>query len=157
METYFDSHLDLLQRRLAKTSDRLKSRAEERLKDIKKDMLKKDGVLKIVGPTNAQLERELQRYKLKVRTCAASVPCLSEYRSLRSRRSPSACSQSLRHGTPPKSSVQERKSRSSLVSCPSLSLLCCSGWPQSTCFTSVVVRLESQGSNCAVGSMSRTR
>ena len=70
METYFDSHLDLLQRQLAKTSDRLKMRAEERLNDIKKEVLK-DSVLKIMPTSNVQLERELQRYKLKVRTCAA--------------------------------------------------------------------------------------
>ncbi|KAL7282194.1 hypothetical protein ACG7TL_003663 [Trametes sanguinea] len=65
METYFDSHLDLLQRNLAKTSDRLKMRAEETLNDIKKDMLK-DGMFKIMPASSTQLERELQRYKLKV-------------------------------------------------------------------------------------------
>ncbi|TBU32011.1 hypothetical protein BD311DRAFT_655358 [Dichomitus squalens] len=65
METYFDSHLDLLQRHLAKTSDRLKMRAEETLQDLKKDVLK-EGVLKIMPTSNMQLERELQRYKLKV-------------------------------------------------------------------------------------------
>ena len=71
METYFDSHLDLLQRHLAKTSDRLKMRAEETLQDLKKDVLK-EGVFKIMPSSNLQLERELQRYKLKVRTCAAN-------------------------------------------------------------------------------------
>ena len=75
METYFDSHLDLLQRQLAKTSDRLKMRAEERLNDIKKEVLK-DSVLKIMPTSNVQLERELQRYKLKVRTCAPRGPTL---------------------------------------------------------------------------------
>ena len=79
METYFDSHLDLLQRQLAKTSDRLKLRAEERLNDIKKDVLKngvlKNGVFKTTA-SNIQLERELQRYRLKVRTCAACEPLL---------------------------------------------------------------------------------
>ncbi|OJT13348.1 hypothetical protein TRAPUB_10114 [Trametes pubescens] len=65
METYFDSHLDLLQRNLAKTSDRLKMRAEETLNDIKKDVLK-DGRFKIMPSSSVQLERELQRYKLKV-------------------------------------------------------------------------------------------
>ena len=69
METYFDSHIDLLQRNLAKTSDRLKMRAEETINDIKKDVLK-DGVFKIMPASSVQLERELQRYKLKVRTCA---------------------------------------------------------------------------------------
>ncbi len=72
METYFDSHLDLLQRNLAKTSDRLKLRAEATLNDLKKKDVLKDGPLKLVpAATNIQLERELQRYKLKVRTCAA--------------------------------------------------------------------------------------
>ena len=71
METYFDSHLDLLQRRLAQTSDRLKLRAEARLNDLKKDMLKDANFKQLVSSnTNLQLERELQRYKLKVRTCA---------------------------------------------------------------------------------------
>nr|VWO99654.1 N/A [Ganoderma boninense] len=65
METYFDSHLDLLQRNLAKTSDRLKLRAEETLQDLKKDVLK-DGVLRIMPSSNIQLEREVQRYKIKV-------------------------------------------------------------------------------------------
>ncbi|KAH9850061.1 hypothetical protein C2E23DRAFT_870278 [Lenzites betulinus] len=65
METYFDSHLDLLQRNLAKTSDRLKMRAEETLNDIKKDVLK-DTVFKRLPSSSVQLERELQRYKLKV-------------------------------------------------------------------------------------------
>ena len=71
METYFDSHLDLLQRHLAKTSDRLKLRAEETLQDLKKDVLK-DGVFRIMPSSNIQLEREVQRYKIKVRTCAGS-------------------------------------------------------------------------------------
>ncbi|KAI0774013.1 hypothetical protein C8Q74DRAFT_1200643 [Fomes fomentarius] len=67
METYFDSHLDLLQRNLAKTSDRLKLRAEATLNDLKKKDVLKDGPLKLVpAATNIQLERELQRYKLKV-------------------------------------------------------------------------------------------
>ncbi|KAI0824677.1 hypothetical protein BC628DRAFT_1322058 [Trametes gibbosa] len=65
METYFDSHIDLLQRNLAKTSDRLKTRAEETLNEIKKDVLK-DGVFKRLPSSSVQLERELQRYKLKV-------------------------------------------------------------------------------------------
>ncbi|KAI0370166.1 hypothetical protein BV20DRAFT_966770 [Pilatotrama ljubarskyi] len=65
METYFDSHLDLLQRSLAKTSDRLKMRAEETLNDLKKDVLK-ERVFKVMPASSNQLERELQRYKLKV-------------------------------------------------------------------------------------------
>ncbi|KAI1789008.1 hypothetical protein LXA43DRAFT_600403 [Ganoderma leucocontextum] len=65
METYFDSHLDLLQRHLTKTSDRLKMRAEETLQDLKKDVLK-DGVFRIMPSSNIQLEREVQRYKIKV-------------------------------------------------------------------------------------------
>ncbi|KAM5534871.1 hypothetical protein V8D89_011426 [Ganoderma adspersum] len=65
METYFDSHLDLLQRHLAKTSDRLKLRAEETLQDLKKDVLK-DGVFRMMPSSNIQLEREVQRYKIKV-------------------------------------------------------------------------------------------
>ncbi|EMD40466.1 hypothetical protein CERSUDRAFT_111065 [Gelatoporia subvermispora B] len=59
METYFDSRIDLLQRSWAKHSDRLKMRAEERLQEL----LKRD-VFKITA--NNQLEREAQRFKLKL-------------------------------------------------------------------------------------------
>ena len=76
METYFDSHLDLLQRNLAKTSDRLKLRAEETLQDLKKDVLK-DGVLRIMPSSNIQLEREVQRYKIKVGERAPEAALLS--------------------------------------------------------------------------------
>ena len=41
METYFDSHLDLLQRQLSKHSDRLKMKAEEKFNNV----LKKNDVL----------------------------------------------------------------------------------------------------------------
>ena len=61
METYFDSHLDLLQRRLSKQSDKLKMRAEETFNDV----FKKD-LFKIKAPSG-DLEREMQKFKLKVR------------------------------------------------------------------------------------------
>ncbi|KAI0722165.1 hypothetical protein C8T65DRAFT_628437 [Cerioporus squamosus] len=66
METYFDSHVDLLQRQLAKTSDRLKSKAEATINDLKKDVLKDAKFNKFVPASSLQLERDLQRYKLKV-------------------------------------------------------------------------------------------
>ena len=76
METYFDSHLDLLQRQLVKTSDRLKMRAEATLNDLKKKEVLKDNNFKLIHASNLQLEREMQRYKLKVRTCAPRGPTL---------------------------------------------------------------------------------
>lgn len=65
METYFDSHIDLLQRRLSKQSDKLKMRAEETFNDVfKKDVFKKD-LFKIKAPSG-DIEREMQKFKLKV-------------------------------------------------------------------------------------------
>ncbi|KAH9947308.1 hypothetical protein B0H21DRAFT_692213 [Amylocystis lapponica] len=60
METYFDSRLDLLQRRLAKHSDKWKMKAEETLHE----MFKKD-VFKIKPTSSNNFEKELQKYKLK--------------------------------------------------------------------------------------------
>lgn len=56
-ETYFDSHVDLLQRKLQKHSDRLKMKAEEtfKIKDLSGDLLAEN------------LEREIKNLKLKVR------------------------------------------------------------------------------------------
>ncbi|CAL1701595.1 unnamed protein product [Somion occarium] len=62
METYFDSRLDLLQRQLSKHSDRLKTKAEETFNDVfKKDVLKK-----IKSPSGDNLDREMQKFKLKM-------------------------------------------------------------------------------------------
>ncbi|KZP13096.1 hypothetical protein FIBSPDRAFT_921728 [Athelia psychrophila] len=64
METYFDSHLDLLQRRLQKHSDRLKSKAEEALKFRSPsgvDLLNKDLLTE-------NFDREVNKFKLKVST-----------------------------------------------------------------------------------------
>ncbi|KAI0080689.1 hypothetical protein K474DRAFT_1589163 [Panus rudis PR-1116 ss-1] len=71
METFFDSRLDLLQRRLSKHSDRLKIKAEETLDNVlKKDIFKKDVFTKIKSPSgdlvSDNLERELQKFKLKM-------------------------------------------------------------------------------------------
>ncbi|KAI0751457.1 hypothetical protein C8Q80DRAFT_1098040 [Daedaleopsis nitida] len=74
METYFDSHLDLFQRNLVKTSDRLKMRAEAKLNEFKKKEMLRDGPLKLVpASSNLQFERELQKYKLKVSQRLLSV------------------------------------------------------------------------------------
>lgn len=71
VETYFDSHVDLLQRKLQKHSDRLKLRAEEtfKIKDLKiKDLKLKDLSIKdLSGDVLAEnLEREIKGFKLKV-------------------------------------------------------------------------------------------
>jgi len=56
METYFDSHLDLLQRQIQKHGDRLKTKAEEALKKRAQ-----------TGDVLAEnLEREVKNFKLKV-------------------------------------------------------------------------------------------
>lgn len=62
VETYFDSHVDLLQRKLQKQSDKLKSAAEEafkirdlKIKDLSGDLLAEN------------LEREIKSFKVKVR------------------------------------------------------------------------------------------
>ncbi|KAG5715223.1 hypothetical protein E4T56_gene3012 [Termitomyces sp. T112] len=57
IETYFDSHVDLLQRRLQKHSDRLKMKAEEtkfKLKDFSGDVLAEN------------FDREIKNFKVKV-------------------------------------------------------------------------------------------
>lgn len=74
METYFDSRLDLLQRNLAKHSDRLKIKADKAFQE----MFKKDFVNKLKSPSGEiladNLEREMQKFKLKVRVLDAFIP-----------------------------------------------------------------------------------
>ena len=67
IETYFDSHVDLLQRKLQKHSDRLKLKAEEtfKIKDLKLGDLK---IKDLSGDLLAEnLEKEIKSFKLKVR------------------------------------------------------------------------------------------
>ncbi|KJA24609.1 hypothetical protein HYPSUDRAFT_117309, partial [Hypholoma sublateritium FD-334 SS-4] len=78
VETYFDSHVDLLQRKLQKHSDRLKMRAEEtfKIKDLKiKDLKLKDLSIKdLSGDVLAEnLEREIKSFKLKVSARVTSL------------------------------------------------------------------------------------
>jgi hypothetical protein len=56
VETYFDSHVDLLQRKLQKHSDRLKMRAEEtfKIRDLSGDVLAEN------------FDREFKNFRLKV-------------------------------------------------------------------------------------------
>lgn len=59
VETYFDSHVDLLQRKLQKHSDKLKMAAEEAFKDLK--------IKDLSGDLLAEnLEREIKAFKVKV-------------------------------------------------------------------------------------------
>ncbi|KDR83510.1 hypothetical protein GALMADRAFT_55275 [Galerina marginata CBS 339.88] len=73
VETYFDSHVDLLQRKLQKHSDRLKMKAEETFKlgDLKiKDLKIKD----LSGDLLAEnFEREIKSFKLKLSTRVTSL------------------------------------------------------------------------------------
>lgn len=68
METYFDSRLDLLQRNFVKQSDRIKMKADQALQDL----LKRDIIKQVKSPSGEviadNLEREMQRFKLKART-----------------------------------------------------------------------------------------
>ena len=61
VETYFDSHVDLLQRQLQKHSDRLKLKAEEtfKIKDLKIKDLSGDLL-------SENFEREMKSFKLRV-------------------------------------------------------------------------------------------
>lgn len=70
METYFDSHIDLLQRSLQKHSDRLKSKAEEALKFRSPsgvDILSKEVLTE-------NFDREVKNFKLKVRRVTPNHP-----------------------------------------------------------------------------------
>ena len=76
VETYFDSHVDLLQRKLQKHSDKLKSAAEEASAKIK-DMKIKD----ISGDVLAEnFERELKSIKIKVGPISCGVAALTTRR-----------------------------------------------------------------------------
>ena len=67
METYFDSRLDLLQRNLAKQSDRLKMKADQAFQDL----LKQNILKQVKSPSGEviadNLDREMQKFKLKAR------------------------------------------------------------------------------------------
>ena len=76
VETYFDSHVDLLQRKLQKHSDRLKLKAEEtfKIKDLKiKDLKIKD----LSGDLLTEnLEREIKNFKIKVCVSGSLSLCI---------------------------------------------------------------------------------
>lgn len=77
METYFDSRLDLLQRNLAKQSDRLKMKADQALQDLLKQ---NKNILKQVKSPSGEviadnLDREMQKFKLKARLMLAQRAC----------------------------------------------------------------------------------
>lgn len=59
METYWDSHVDLLSRRLQKQTDKLKMRADEVLKERLRSAKGE--------PLTENFDREVQKMKLKVR------------------------------------------------------------------------------------------
>jgi hypothetical protein len=75
METYFDSRVDLLQRRLQKQTDQLKRRAQEVVK----------GYRSASGePIAENFDREVQKMKLKVIPLFAVIPtdiCIDTTRS----------------------------------------------------------------------------
>ena len=67
VETFFDARIDLIQRTLTKHSDRLKIRAEEAMNKMKTP----------AGEDIAEnLDREMQKFKLKVCNCHILQPRL---------------------------------------------------------------------------------
>lgn len=64
IETYFDSRIDLLERHLKKQSDKLKIRAEEALRRTKTPI----GEFRY----SVDLEKEMQKFKVKVKYCLES-------------------------------------------------------------------------------------
>jgi hypothetical protein len=67
-ETFFDARIDLIQRTLTKHSDRLKVRAEEAMNKMKTP----------AGEDLAEnLDREMQKFKLKVRINYLCTGCLT--------------------------------------------------------------------------------
>lgn len=74
IETYFDSHIDLLQRSLQKHSDRLKLNAEKafKIRAPSGDVMSKEFLAE-------NFDREVKNFKLKVRYtgCAISAPHLN--------------------------------------------------------------------------------
>ncbi|KAI0698601.1 hypothetical protein BC835DRAFT_1333991 [Cytidiella melzeri] len=63
METYFDSRIDLLQRSLAKHSDKIKMKADQAFQD----MLKRGPIRSPSGEILTEnLDREMQKFKLKI-------------------------------------------------------------------------------------------
>lgn len=103
METYFDSHLDLLQRQIQKHSDRLKMKAEVALKKRAHsgDILTEN------------IDREIKNFKLKV--CCALPRTLGTNPLTSLDRYPHGCSPLLPRGNPPKLSGHAIKSRFSSV------------------------------------------
>ncbi|KAF8902788.1 hypothetical protein CPB84DRAFT_1775444 [Gymnopilus junonius] len=66
VETYFDSHVDLIQRKLQKHSDRLIMKADLKLKDLR--------IKDLSSPVLAEnLDREFKRFKLKLSTRVTSL------------------------------------------------------------------------------------
>jgi ribosome-associated translation inhibitor RaiA len=75
METYFDSRIDLLQRSLAKHSDKLKMKADQAFHD----MLKRRQIRSPSTDNLAEnLDREMQKFKMKVRpVCYLATQCIA--------------------------------------------------------------------------------
>ena len=69
METYFDSHIDLLQRNLQKHSDRLKSKADLAFKIDSFKIRTPSGELLSKEVLSENFDREVKNFKLKVRGC----------------------------------------------------------------------------------------
>lgn len=66
METYFDSHIDLLQRNLQKHSDRLKSKADQAFKIDSFKIRTPSGDLLSKEVLSENFDREVKNFKLKV-------------------------------------------------------------------------------------------
>jgi hypothetical protein len=113
METFFDSRIDLLQRHLAKQTVKLKTRAEEVIK-----------TRKVRTPGGEELDREVQKIKLKVRTLRLVSNALTHALP----RCLLVLLTSRPHGTRLRPFGQERRYRSSLVFIPCSSPLFSLPW-----------------------------
>lgn len=79
METYFDSHIDLLQRNLQKHSDRLKSKADQAFKIDSFKIRTPSGDLLSKEVLSENFDREVKNFKLKVSArCCGIEGCDAE-------------------------------------------------------------------------------
>lgn len=122
IETFFDSRMDLLERRLKKHSDKLKLRAEE--------------AFKFKAPSGdlfagKDIDREVQKFKLKVCLLSPVVgTTLTNLYFFRRYKDESPLLQGP--GSLQRSFERARRFRSSWVSSPCSSPRSCSAWPLST-------------------------
>jgi len=78
LETYFDSRIDLLERRLKKHGDKLKVKAADALKRTTSEALKRTKtptgeIQRLYGERSKEVEKELAKFKLNVSPVLSST------------------------------------------------------------------------------------